>query len=247
MNYKEDITDILDGIVNTISQEDQLVLLSADIVNGVAVCHVEDEKWCQEDFFLNVIGRSEEDMNPHSIQVVITDVWSGHIRIKGVKETLTEVTAIYIYHLYFFHGTPIATGNELLKIQDASDKTPMVWMYENFTERFNEDDLLRLERESELKLFFLTQANHSQWVTQVAYEKAIRPMRKLMELFVQAIKNDSRFDTLDLSYNVQNYAKFGVYINEKGMPTNKFADNLSGVEMSFTLKKYKPEYCCGAC
>lgn len=244
MTYRPDITDLLIHVLATM--ENKITVSSWTASNGILTLTVDDVKWAQEEWPITVNCKTEEDINPHQVECVFTQVYDGWVRIKGVKETLTEYADLWITlpSVKFYHGTPIATGTELNQIQRAVDKTPMIWMMENFTERFNEDDLVRVERETDLRLFFLTQANHFQWMTETSYQKTIRPMRRLMEMFVNALKQDSQFDTLKLTYNVQNYSKFGVYINEKGMPTNKFADNLSGVEMQFTLVRFKPDCCC---
>jgi hypothetical protein len=248
MEYKKDITEILQNIISGI--DNTVNVLSWTESSGIITILVDDCKWAQIDWILELTCRTIEDINPHQVECVITN--SGYfqgvhsITIKGVKETLISFnqSVISLPLVYFFHGTPIAVGAELDKINNANEKTPMVWMMENFQERFNDDPLDRHERETTLRLFFLTQANHRQWVTQQAYDHCIAPMRKLMELFVEVIKNDGTFDVTDLTYSVYNYAKFGVYISEKGMPTNKWADNLSGVEMAFVLSRYKPK-CCG--
>jgi len=247
MEYKKDITDILRNLIQPISNS--ISVLSWDESGGYITIIVDDVKWVQTDWIFTFECRTLEDMNPHQVECVVTGCGlmgsTNFITIKGIKETLVSFNQSVVFApiVYFFHGTPIAIGAELDKIQDAGNKTPMVWMMENFQERFYDDPLLRLERETTLRLFFLTQANHRQWVTQQAYDHCIAPMRRLMELFVEEIKNDGTYDVTDLNYSVYNYAKFGVYINEKGMPTNKFADNLSGVEMSFVLKRYKPDCC----
>lgn len=247
MTYKKDITQILEDLLNNVSNNTLVISWSED--SGVISLIVDDIRWFQSDWIFTFNCRTIEDMNPHATQCVVIDAYTidgvSIIEIKGVKETLVSFNMNFIEapHVYFFHGTPIAVGAELDKINDAGNKTPMLWMMENFQERFYDDPLLRLERETTLRLFFLTQANHRQWVTQQAYDHCIAPMRRLMELFAEVIKNDGTFDVTDLTYSVYNYAKFGVYISEKGMPTNKFADNLSGVEMSFTLKRYKPDCC----
>jgi hypothetical protein len=247
MEYKKDITDILESLINEVNNE--VNVLSWTESSGIITLKVDDMLWTQIDWLFMFNCRTVEDMNFHGTQCVIVDSYISNgqqfVEFKGVTETLvsTDMTSYEVPHVYFFHGTPIAIGAELDKINNANNKTPMVWMMENFQERFFDDPLLRLERETTLRLFFLTQANHRQWVTQQAYDHCIAPMRRLMELFVDVIKNDGTFDVTDLSYSVYNYAKFGVYINEKGMPTNKFADNLSGVEMSFVLKRYKPDCC----
>jgi hypothetical protein len=243
MTYKKDITEILQNLIAMFNHWCNVIDWTES--GGIINIQLDDVKWLQTDWIFEFNCRTIEDMNIHGVECVVTYVGDNYITIKGLKETLVSFNdpIVYAPMLYFFHGTPIAIGAELNKINDASNKTPMIWMMENFQERFIDDPLDRHERETTLRLFFLTQANHTQWITQQAYDHCITPMRRLMEIFVEAVKNDGTFDVTDLTYNVYNYAKFGVYINEKGMPTNKFADNLSGVEMAFTLKRYKPDCC----
>lgn len=156
-----------------------------------------------------------------------------------------EPQTFELYHPVFKHGTPIATGVELQQIPEANEKTPMVW----FMEQFEDDPVYPLmspfERRSKFRLFFLTQGNHKEWTTDEAYEKAIIPMRRLQEKFEQEmINNLSLFNTDQMQVTVRNYAKFGVFISEKGMPKGLFADKLTGCEMDIkSLDIYRDGIC----
>lgn len=174
-------------------------------------------------------------------------IYPTTMRVSGDGEI--EPQTFELYHPIFKHGTPIATGMELGKVNEANDKTPMIW----FMEQYEEDIFYReespFERRSRFKLFFLTQGDHEKWLTDDAYEKAIIPMRRLQEKFEQAmIENDSLFNMDEIQVTVRNYAKFGVFIVDKGMPKGLFKDKLSGCEMDIkSLDIYRLGICDLAC
>ena len=151
------------------------------------------------------------------------------------------VTTFNLYLPFYFHGTPIATDDELVKENEANSKTPMIWLLETFGEEREQDPLSMHDRYFTGKLFFLTQADHEKWLTDEAYIKAIEPMDRLAQTFITYIEsNPGDFDLPTLKYKIDSYAKFGVYITNKGMEKNMFADKLSGVGISFsplTLQK----------
>jgi len=157
-------------------------------------------------------------------------------------------TSFNLYPPFFFHGTPIQQGMELNQITKAFDKTPMVWFHEQFTDRFIEDALVAMERESRIRLFFLTQADYEKWLTDDTYHNAIEPMRRLAENFIDELKVyrvgcEKRFNTDDLEFELINYHRFGVFISNRGMEKSLWADKLAGVELAITLPVFKINPC----
>ena len=124
----------------------------------------------------------------------------------------------------------------------------MVWFLENFTDKFFDDAADTREREIRFRLFFLTQANHEKWLVNDSYHNAILPMRRLAENFIDKLRSlPARFDLISEEYELINYAKFGVYITNKGMEKSLFADKLAGCELNISLTVYKLDACQDDC
>jgi len=154
--------------------------------------------------------------------------------VKGDAANIVATT-FNMYVPFFFHGTPISQGVELAKIKQAKNKTPMLWFHEEFKDRFFEDPTQNTDREIQFRLFFLTEAIPSKWVTAEAYDNAVKPMRRLAEHFVAQLKTKLfRVDTDTLEYEIINYAKFGVFISNRGQDKKLWHDNLSGCEINFS-------------
>jgi hypothetical protein len=118
----------------------------------------------------------------------------------------------------------------------------MIWLWENYEEDWK-DDIDSLEREVDVELFALTQADFESETTETAYSAHIKSMRRLIELLKQALIDSSLFDTDSLTYQTENYSKFGVFTRNKGAVKNLFVDKLSGVGLKVNLKIYKTEPC----
>lgn len=171
---------------------------------------------------------------------VIDSFIAGGLKITGSNPIV--VTSFVAYPPYFFHGTVLEANKDLTNIIDASSKTPMIYFYEVISETFYEDNDNAIERESDIRLFFLTQANFANWNTNDYHENAIQPMRRLMERFIRVLKDYPTIDEI-VSYTVINQNKFGVFIADKGYEKSLFNDNLSGVELRINLAIRKEVNC----
>jgi hypothetical protein len=157
------------------------------------------------------------------------------ITIKPVLDSTPAPTALEldIYDPYYFHGTVIQTNLELEQISNSNLKTPMIYLLEVLEDTFfNRDE--KIERESDLRLFFLTQANFTDWKTQDSYANAIEPMRSLCYSFIDTL-NSSKIISNFAQYRIINHTKFGVYMTDKGYEKRIFNDNLAGVELRISL------------
>lgn len=137
---------------------------------------------------------------------------------------------------FFFHGTVIATNEELTEIQFSEDKTPFIYLLETLREKYPNDSESAVLFEANIRLCFLTEANFEDWNTQAHHEKAIAPMRNLAFYLLENNDNFGEFTLIDR-------AKFGVYISEKGSQKQLFNDNLSGVESEINFIVYKNQAC----
>jgi hypothetical protein len=152
--------------------------------------------------------------------------------------TPITVKTFELYRPKYYHGTAISMNTELDKKKQATDKTPMIWLMEQFVDTFQTATNNPIERKCKLQIFFLSTGNSQQWTTEEAYKWGILPMQRLQKSFeLQLQKMDNIFVTdapplQPLTYDLKNYHQFGVYIVNKGMPTALWVENLSGVEMN---------------
>lgn len=175
-------------------------------------------------------------------QYTILEVQSNeYITIKGAS--LPVVTEFAVPKPYYFHGTVLKTNEELNRIE-FFNKFPMVYLLEVITDTFfNEDEAV--ERESDLRLFFLTSANFQDWKTGDHYKEAILPMRSLAYNFINVLNTSKKISNF-AQYSLINRVNFGVYATDKGNTQRIFNDNMSGVELRITLP-IKLDYSCKIC
>jgi len=148
---------------------------------------------------------------------------------------------------FFFHGTPIATGNELSLILESGSKLPMVYLLEIITDTLDRNPESSIERTTQVNLFFLDEANFGDWDTDEHYSQAVIPMMNYAEAFLDYLDNAPLvgvIDTAPMTY----HAKFGLEIRtNSGHVKNLFPEELSGVQVTITLPLLKDLSCSDAC
>jgi hypothetical protein len=168
-------------------------------------------------------------------------VFNERFTIKGnIIPTATELT---LDALKYYHGTVIATKEELDRKELSSDKFPMAFLLEVLEDDFNNADYSRIDRNSELRLFFLSETDENNWNTEEHYEFSIKPMRNLLYKFISHLNGSNLIGEFN-SYKAINHAKFGVFVSSKGGHTQRiFNDKLSGVELRIDLPILKSRKC----
>ncbi len=167
------------------------------------------------------------------------------LKIKG-DATSISATTFDMYPPFYFYGNPIAEGVELVKINQAKEKTPMFWLrLDDFSEKFFEDERIPKERELTIRLYPLSEADHERWETSEAKLKVVDPMRRLAERLINKIKSmPERFDKDNLEWDIPAvFPKFGVITINRGVEKSLWHDKLGGLEMEMTLTVYKREGC----
>lgn len=166
------------------------------------------------------------DGNPREV-VSVTGL---DIIVSGILATAAAYVAP---NPFYFHGTPIATNTHINGEED-SDKVPMIYLAEILREK----DLAvtkPLVRESELRLFFLDNADFDRWDTDDHYSKRLVGLNNLVDAFIDSALEYPRFFLDDTDFTRVNHAKWGIYKDNKGHESRIFDDDLTGVELSFTL------------
>ena len=173
---------------------------------------------------------------------------SDTLTVSGASTNITATT-FNLYTPFFFHGTPIAQGAELSQVTQAKNKTPMVWVNDGTLEWTDSNDpTLNKERDIKCDLYCLTQGDPEKWVTDDAWEKAINPMERLRErIMVQLNAMPWRFEVEQRDELVKPFAKFGVFLSNRGMEKSLWHDKLSGVGNAMTLGVNRLENECVDC
>jgi len=234
---RDETVDIVKDLVGSMSFTMDLTLIN-DNADGTYTLYGCNTYHLQECFKVNYEGASW----------TITNVDKNtSITIKPVLDSTPIPTTLEldVYDPYYFHGTVIQTNLELEQISNSSLKTPMIYLLEVLEDTFYNDDNA-LEREADLRLFFLTQANFVDWKTQDTYNNAIEPMRSLCYSFIDTL-NASKIISNFAQFRVINYTKFGVYMTDKGYEKRVFNDNLAGVELRISLPIKRVNNCKNFC
>jgi len=138
---------------------------------------------------------------------------------------------------FFISGTKLAANREwTIADIDLTAKTPIIWLLETMRERFFGKGDAR-EREMELRIFFLDETNVAQYLTEDHRREVVYPMKKMVDEFIRAIAADRNFKTIE-DYSIRTFSRFGVE-QDNGMIQNILDANLSGVELSIAITKYK--------
>jgi hypothetical protein len=237
MEMRKETVDIVNDLVSEMSFEVTITLIN-DNLDGTYTLSTCNTYHLQECFKITYNSAQ------WTIQSLVKDT---SITIKPVLDSTPAPTELSFeaYAPYYFHGTVIQTNLELEQISNSSLKTPMIYLLEIVEDTFfNRDN--QLERESDLRLFFLTQANFVDWKTQDTYTQAIEPMRSLAYSFIDTL-NKSKLISIFAEYRLINHTKFGVYVTDKGYENRIFNDNLAGVEMRITLPVLQENDCKSIC
>lgn len=135
---------------------------------------------------------------------------------------------------FYFHGTPIATSQRLVRLEDI-EKVPMIYLYEQLRERRRGQN--SPIRSANITLYFLDNANFEEWLTPDYYANRLVGLNKLVDKFISELDKDITFDTLETDFDIRNLQHFGTFRTLKGYEKEIFADKFTGVEVSFELKK----------
>jgi hypothetical protein len=230
MALNEEISEIIEDVVSRI--DTKITGTSQIDINKVAFCST---KWARKD--KSILDVSD---NPFKITEIDYDV---SITAQPEMAGLNFVPqTYYLPNPYFIGGTKIATNNEwTIATNDLSLKTPIVWLLETINERqFGKEDARLFE--SELRIFFLDETNITDFYSKDHRREVVYPMKQLGLEFLKVIKNDRSFKTIE-DYSFILFSRFGVE-QEQGMFQNVLDANLSGVELRFTLTKYKENCKC---
>lgn len=220
----ETIDIIKDLVENLNLQLNIKTVNSVDNIHTITVCN---------SYYLS--GKPDSNNTANTIEIDsntydIISVNDSEIVLKG--DTAPNVGKFTIANPYFFHGTILQTNEELSQITDCFQKYPAIYFRRTFVETWNRRN--EIEREAQVTLYFLTQANFEHWQIDEFDTYAIKPMRKLCYAFIEKINKHSQLQRSE-NWQITDNIKFATFTNEKGYESQKFNDTVSGVQLDITL------------
>ena len=149
-------------------------------------------------------------------------VWEGRV-IQAPKPT-------------FIQGKWMSADNEYLEMSpDTSDKTPLIWLVRGYRETLGgKGRTVKLDVEP--LIYFLDQADFTNWLNEDHDSQAINPMYNLAQLFVKTMEEFRTILDVD-TYTIEDEPRFGVKITaDKGNSKRILSDDLSGVSLRVPIK-----------
>lgn len=195
---------------------------------------------------LNIRNGSPFVLNGDDYIAISVNTRFGEITYASLVAPLVNDTVFGTVPFYF-HGTPMATGNEMSRILSGSDKLPMIYLLEIITDVKDKDPESSIDRLTDVRLFFLDEANFGDWDTDQHYSEAIIPMMNYADLFVDYLIESSNVGVIN-DYELTYHAKFGLnYKTNSGHIQNLFPEKLSGVQLRIKMPILKSLSCVDNC
>jgi hypothetical protein len=143
----------------------------------------------------------------------------------------------------FLQGKWISANEEYLQMSASTrDKTPLIWLVRGYRETHN-GVMNSVKLEVEPIIYFLDEADFTNWINEDHDKEAINPMFNLATHFVQTIEKNNLFKRLD-SWSIEDEPRFGVRIsNNKGNSERILSDDLSGVGLRLNLNYFGKNEC----
>jgi hypothetical protein len=152
----------------------------------------------------------------------------------------TSKTFTVVKNVYFFGGTPLRTNAEWLQFAKTIEaKTPFIWLVEPTNERFL-DRGAGLERESDLRLYFLDKMQPHK-LTIETQTTVIDYLRTWVDAFLLAIEKNKDFAELD-GYDYKALTYFGIESRD-GYTEQIIDSDLSAIELRLVLPIRKGAKC----
>lgn len=186
---------------------------------------------------------------------VVYDLLGNEYRITAVDNSAKVITVnplgaysftgatLILNKPHFFTGTPIATNTEWTAkfTDDLRKKTPFIWMVEPTDEVDQTDEDNSLERQSTIRVVFLDQNNHEQWLTKDTHKYRLQALYNMRTEFTNVIKKSLLFEGYS-NATFRNLTKFGRE-TASGFEANIIDANLTGVDSRLTLSIYSTGDC----
>ncbi len=212
--------DILDDFIKTLDLSGKVLSFSNDGTNTTIV--VEKTYHARKKMLVDIDGTDHE---------VVSIVNNTSIEVIGV---IAAPLNYKVPNPFYFHGTPILTNSHITGAKE-NQKVPMIYLFEILREKDKKEDS-RVVRESDLRLFFLDSADLGDWSTDDHYAKRLLGLNNLVDEFIKAARAFvCCFYLFETEFTRINHVNWGIWEDNKGHKRTLFDDELTGVEITFTL------------
>jgi hypothetical protein len=228
-----DVADIVEDIV---AQMDVTIQGRYDLATDrTYVCST---KWIRK----GMIVRDELGEN-YRILLFEPDLWVFAVPlIPAIPPAVKRLQGrIFLPDPVFMTGTKLATNREwTLRGTNLLNKLPLIWLLEVISEvGYGRESVI--ERDMELRLFFLDETDPQQYYTKDHRREVVQPMEGLMEEFVNTVERLQTYKPL-ANWRYRTFSRFGTEA-ENGMLQNILDANLSGVSLEISISRYKEKNC----
>lgn len=216
MSNKVQTVDIIRSLVALMGVT---VLLDTITDNGDDTYTIETNNtyWLQPTFVVTIGG----------VDYTIDSVVRNTSFVLSGSTTVPTAASFILPEPYYAHGTLIETGIELAK-EDIKEITPMIYCLEPIRDEEQAGDSA-LDRESNITLYFITQANFKDWLTADFLAKTAYTMRALADRFIEVCKASSLIGKIEkATRDFTNIYKMTVKSTSQD-GKNMFSTQLSGV------------------
>lgn len=226
----DEITQIVGQVVDGIDRS--IYGTETDIPGVLEFCST---KWGRK-------GKTIEDQSANIFRITEINYDETIAAVSSPLGTDFEAGEYLLPEPFYISGTKLATNREwTIADSNLMRKTPIIWLLETIDEtRFGRGDTR--EFEASLRIFFLDETDIKNYYTEDHRREVVLPMQKLVYEFVNVINSNVKFKRIE-EYRMRTFSRFGVE-NEQGMFQNVLDANLSGVELTITLTKYKQNCKC---
>lgn len=166
------------------------------------------------------------------------DEW---IKIKGT--VLPTATEFLVDEIHFFNNTVLAQNELMGEKSDYVTKYPLIWLHEVTPNDNYPSSLSAIDRIVDCDIYFLSPRNNADWLRQEDEKYVVKPMRKLMGMFVDILFDTPAIYSEKLRFKSYDHANFGDYQPAKGYPDNIFNENTSGTQFAGQIQFYKTGEC----
>jgi hypothetical protein len=131
---------------------------------------------------------------------VISFVLNDYIIVSGASIPNPINSLFPVPNPVYLHGTLKDARDEVTAQEDKELVYPLVYLKEVIRDQKNTDDESMIEREVDLRLFFINSADSTNWITDNHYTEVINPIQSMVDLFMFRIDRSALWmDELDYS------------------------------------------------
>lgn len=221
-------SDIIGNIVSQISNEIKITEVNVYVLSVCETSYI-------------TVGKIVKD-DAGNTYTVVSFVENESITLTPFEHTNDfSGLVLFLPKPLFLHGTPQTTNQEYIDVkQNTLDKTPFIWLLENYEYETLEADSA-FEAVFSGRIFFLDWFPQD-WDNDQHNSFAIKPMEELKNKLADIINESYDFRRLKNTKTIVR-PRFGVYVENKGNKKKILDTDFSGVEFRLKLEVYDLEAC----